>query len=124
MRDAPSAPIIDNLFGISWLSVDLSIVLMTVITSIVVLLIGICGSVKLQMEPAGVQNVKEWAIQFVKGLVTATMDKNTGRAVLPLGLRLIMFMLVSALLGMVTALSIGGHDLRTGPTADVAMTLT
>src|SRR5690625_5605850 len=112
MRDAPSAPIIDNLFGISWLSVDLSIVLMTVITSIVVLLIGIWGSRKLQMKPTGVQNFMEWVVEFVKGLVTDTMDWKTGRAFLPLGLTLIMFILVSNVLGMVTTISIGGQEWR------------
>ncbi|HLR59071.1 MAG TPA: F0F1 ATP synthase subunit A [Pseudogracilibacillus sp.] len=124
MRDAPSAPIIDNLFGVSWLSIDLSIVLMTVITSIVVLLIGVWGSRKLQMKPTGVQNFMEWVVEFVKGLVTDTMDWKTGRAFLPLGLTLIMFILVSNVLGMVTSISIGGQEWWTAPTADAGMTLT
>ena len=124
MRDAPSAPIIDNLFGISWLSVDLSVVLMTVVTSIVVLLIGIWGSRKLQMKPTGVQNFMEWVVEFVKGLVTDTMDWKTGRAFLPLGLTLIMFILVSNVLGMVTTISIGGQEWWSVPTADAGMTLT
>src|SRR5690625_7577424 len=116
MRDAPSAPIIDNLFGISWLSVDLSIVLMTVITSIVVLLIGIWGSRKLQMKPTGVQNFMEWVVEFVKGLVTDTMDWKTGRAFLPLGLTLIMFILVSSVLCMVTTISIVRQEWSTART--------
>src|SRR5699024_4927486 len=124
MRDAPSAPIIDNLFGISWLSVDLSIVLMTVITSIVVLLIGIWCSRKLQMKPTGAQAFMEWVVELVKGLVTATMAWKTGRAFLLLGLTLIMFILVSNVLGMVTTISIGGQEWWTAPTADAGMTLT
>lgn len=124
MRDAPSAPIIDNLFGLSWLSVDLSIVLMIIITSIVVILIAGLGSRKLQMKPTGVQNIMEWVVEFVKGLVTDTMDWKTGRAFLPLGLTLIMFILVSNILGMITTISFGGQEWWTVPTSDAGITLT
>lgn len=124
MKDGPTAPIVENVFGISWLSFDLSIVMMVVITSIVVLLIAIWGSRNLQMKPTGVQNFMEWVVEFVKGLVTDTMDWKTGRAFLPLGLTLIMFILVSNVLGMVTTVIINDKQWWTAPTADAGITLT
>ncbi len=124
MKDGPTAPIVENVFGISWLSFDLSIVMMVIITSIVVLLIAIWGSRNLQMKPTGVQNFMEWVVEFVKGLVTDTMDWKTGRAFLPLGLTLIMFILVSNVLGMVTTVIINDKQWWTAPTADAGITLT
>ncbi len=117
------APIIDNVFGISWLSVDLANVLMIAITSAVVFIICVLASRKLQMKPKGAQNVMEWAVDFVKGLITDTMDWKTGRLFLPLGLTLISFILVSNILGMVTVVIIGDTSWWKSPTADAGITL-
>lgn len=124
MKDAPTAPIVENVFGISWLSFDLSIVMMVIITSIVVVLIAVWGSRNLQMKPTGAQNFMEWVVEFVKGLVTDTMDWKTGRAFLPLGLTLIMFILVSNVLGMITVITIGDKAWWKSPTSDAGITLT
>lgn len=118
-----NAPIIENLFGVSWLSVDLSLVLMLFITSVVVIIIAVWGSRKLQMKPTGAQNFMEWVVDFVKGLVTDTMDWRTGKLFLPLGLTLIMFVLVSNLLGMVTVIVVGDVSWWKSPTSDAGVTL-
>jgi len=118
------APIVENLFGISWLSVDLANVLMIALSSIIVFVICVLASRNLQMKPTGAQNVMEWAVDFVKGLITDTMDWKTGRTFLPLGLTLISFILVSNILGMVTVVIIGDTSWWKSPTADAGITLT
>lgn len=118
------APIIENVFGVSWLSVDLSLILMLFLTSVIVIIIAVWGSRKLQMKPTGAQNFMEWVVEFVKGLVTDTMDWKTGRLFLPLGLTLILFILVGNVLGMVTVVTIGDVAWWKSPTSDAGVTLT
>lgn len=120
----PKAPIIDNLFGISWLSIDLANVLMIALASTIVFVICVLASRNLQMKPKGAQNVMEWTIDFVKGLITDTMDWKTGKVFLPLGLTLIFFIIVSNVLGMVTVVIIGDISWWKSPTADAGVTLT
>src|SRR5690625_5070152 len=93
-----SSPVIENLFGISWLSVNLANVLMIVITFTIVLVLSILGARKLQMKPTGVQNVMEWILDFVKGIINDTMDWKTGKTFLPLAITLFTFILVGNLL--------------------------
>src|SRR5690625_3480907 len=118
------SPIKENIFGISWLSVDLSLVLMLFLTSVIVIIIAVWGSRKLQMKPTGAQNFMEWVVDFVKGIVTDTMDWKTGRLFLPLGLTLILFILVGNVIGMVTVITIGDMSWWKSPTSDAGVTLT
>lgn len=115
--------ILENVFGISWLSFDLSTILMMAIASIIVFVLCVLGAKSLQMRPTGAQNVMEWIVDFVKGLIGNTMDWKTGKMYLPLGLTLLTYILISNILGVITVVSFDGLVWWTSPTADPAATL-
>ncbi|MFD1362029.1 F0F1 ATP synthase subunit A [Lentibacillus salinarum] len=118
------APIVHDVFGISWLDFNLSNVMMIAISSLIVFVICVLGARKLQMKPTGAQNFMEWVLDFIKGMISDTMDWKTGKVFLPLGLTLISYILVSNMLGVMT-LMVFGHELWwKSPTADAGVTLT
>lgn len=118
------APIIENVFGIPWLSVDLANILMITLTGIIVFVIAVIGSRNLQMKPTGFQNFMEWIIDFVKGLINDAMDWKTGRMFLPLGLTIIFFIFISNVLGMAASVIINDVSWWKSPTSDAGITLT
>lgn len=118
------APIIENIFGIPWLSVNLSNVLMIIVTATIVFILSVLGARHLQMKPTGAQNVMEWILDFVKGIVNDTMDWETGRRFLPLAITLFTFILIGNLLGVITTIIYNGEVWWTSPTADPGVTLT
>lgn len=118
-----TAPLVENVFGISWLDFNMSNVLMITIASVIVLVLCLLGSRSLQMKPTGKQNFMEWIIDFVESIINDTMDWKTGKLFLPLGLTLITYILVSNLMG-VAFLAVFGHDLWwKSPTSDPGVTL-
>src|SRR5690625_1743566 len=124
MMDTKS-PVIENLFGISWLSVNLSNILMLTITSVILIIFGFFVGRNLQMKPTGFQNFMEWVVDFVRGLISDTMDWKTGRLFLPLGLTLIMFIFTSNLIGSVFTLTTKDNVAWWGsPTSDAGVALT
>src|SRR5690606_38631773 len=118
------APIIENVFGISWLSFNLSNVLMIIITSAIVLVLSVLGARNLQMKPKGAQNVMEFLLDFVRGMINDTMGWKTGRLFLPLALTLFSYILVGNMLGVVTNGVWNGDVWWKSPTADAGITLT
>lgn len=118
------SPIIENLFGISWLSVNLANVLMIALSSAIVFIVCMLASRRLQMKPTGAQNAMEWVVDFVKGMINDTMDWKTGKVFLPFGLTLITYILVSNVLGMVTNVVIWDVAWWSSPTSDATLTLT
>ncbi|GGJ91908.1 ATP synthase subunit a [Lentibacillus kapialis] len=118
------APIAENVFGISWLDFNISNVLMIAITSLIVFVLCVLGSRKLQMKPSGAQNFMEWVLDFVKGMISDTMDWKTGKIFLPFALTLITYILVSNLLGVVTLGVFGDELWWKSPTSDAGITLT
>ncbi|MEC5424467.1 F0F1 ATP synthase subunit A [Virgibacillus sp. C22-A2] len=118
------APIVEDVFGISWLDFNLSNVLMIAITSLIVFVLCVLGARKLQMKPTGAQNFMEWILEFIKGIINDTMDWRTGKVFLPLALTLFTYILVGNMLGVMTN-GVFGHDLWwKSPTADPGITLT
>jgi len=87
--------------SLPWLQFNLSSVLMTIITSIVVLVIAIVGTRKLTAGvPTGAQNVLEWIVDFVYGIIGSTMDKKRGANFIYLAITLILFIFVANMLGL------------------------
>ena len=119
-----TAPIVENLFGISWLSFDLSNILMMALATAITFFACMLASRNLKMKPTGAQNFMEWVVDFVKGLISDTMDWRTGRMFLPLGLTLITYILVNNVLGMVTVIVVGDVSWWKSPTSDAGITLT
>lgn len=118
-----TGPIVENVFGIPWLSFDIANVIMIALISILVFVGCVLASRRLQLKPTGAQNVMEWAVDFVKGIISDTMDWRTGRVFLPLGLTLITYILVSNLIGVVTNIVVGDVSWWKAPTADAGITL-
>ncbi|WP_042143867.1 F0F1 ATP synthase subunit A [Paucisalibacillus sp. EB02] len=118
------APIVHDVFGISWLDFNLSNVFMIIVTSLIVFVLSVLGARKLQMKPTGAQNVMEWILDFVKGIVNDTMDWKTGKLFLPLALTLFTYILVGNMLGVITNGVYNGDVWWKSPTADPGITLT
>ncbi|TMN21997.1 F0F1 ATP synthase subunit A [Lentibacillus cibarius] len=117
-------PIAHDVFGISWLDFNLSVVVMSGISTLIVFVLCVLATRKLQMKPSGIQNFMEWVVDFVKGMISDTMDWKTGKVFLPLGLTLITYILVSNLLGVMTLITFGDELWWKSPTADPGLTLT
>lgn len=97
---------------------------MITVTSLIVFILSVLGARKLQMKPTGAQNVMEWILDFVKGIVNDTMNWKTGKLFLPLALTLFSYILVGNMLGVITN---GVYDHNVwwkSPTADPGITLT
>ncbi|TCS83409.1 F0F1 ATP synthase subunit A [Tepidibacillus fermentans] len=87
--------------ALPWLRFNLSTSLMTIVTFIIVLVIAIAGTRKLTSGvPKGFQNVLEWVVDFVYGIIGSTMDLKKGAGFIYLGLTLILFIFIGNLLGL------------------------
>ena len=119
-----TAPIVEDVFGISWFDVNLANVFMLAVVSIIVFVVVVWATRNLQMKPTGKQNVIEWVVEFVRGVISEAMDWRVGKLFLPLTLTLGLFILVGNIAGIVT-IGIVGTDLWwKAPTADATITLT
>ncbi|WP_411954075.1 F0F1 ATP synthase subunit A [Alkalibacillus sp. S2W] len=118
------SPTIDNVFGIGWLDFNLSNIIMTFVASLIVFIIAVIGSRNLQRKPTGFQNFMEWIVDFVKGMISSTMDWKTGRRFLPLGLTLLMYIFIANILGIMFMVVYDGELWWKSPTADPGVTLT
>lgn len=98
---------------IEWhgLNIDLSVILMLVVSCLVVFLLAFIATRNLSVEnPGKLQSFMEWVVDFVKGLISSTMDMKKGRPFLSLGLTLIMFIFVSNMLGLPFSIVTEYHD--------------
>ncbi|WP_102026429.1 F0F1 ATP synthase subunit A [Salirhabdus sp. Marseille-P4669] len=118
------APLLEDVFGLSWLDFNLSNVLMMVIASAIVFILAVVASRNLQRKPKGLQNFMEWVIDFVKGIIGGNMDWKTGKQFLPLGLTLLMYIFVANILGVITMITINHELWWKSPTSDPGITLT
>ncbi|MEQ6377000.1 F0F1 ATP synthase subunit A [Bacillaceae bacterium S4-13-58] len=113
-----------ELFGIPWLTVNLSNILMITVSSVLVFILALSFTRTLERKPRGLQNFMEWVVDFVKGIIDSTMDWKTGGRFLILGLTLLMYIFVSNMLGLPFAV-VFDHELWwKSPTADATITLT
>lgn len=117
------APIVEDVLGISWLDFNLSNVMMIAIVSLILIIFCTWASRNLQMKPKGMQNFMEWIVDFVKGIISDAMDWKTGKQFLPLGLTLILYILLSNLMGIVFLGFVGDNLWFKSPTADAGITL-
>src|SRR5699024_6327733 len=89
-----TAPIVEDVYGISWFDVSSANVFMLAVVSIIVFVVVVWATRNLQMKPTGKQNVIEWVVEFVRGVISETMDWRVGKLFLPLTLTLALFILV------------------------------
>lgn len=117
-------PMWNDAFGISWLDFNLSNIAMMLVASTIVFIVATLAARNLQRKPTGLQNFMEWLIDFVKGIIDSTMDWNTGKRFLPLGLTLIFYIFVANMLGVITIVSFDHYLWWKSPTSDPSITLT
>lgn len=103
---------------------NLSNVLMLLVSAVIVLIIAVVSTRKLEMKPTGMQNFIEWVMDFVKGIIKSNMDWKTGGNFHLLGITLLMFVFVSNMLGLPFAIVIGDELWWKSPTADPVVTMT
>jgi len=104
------APVID-LFGISWLQVDLASILAILVTAVIVFVLAFAGTRRLSVEnPGKLQNFLEWIVEFVRNLIASTMDMERGKKFVMLGITLIMFIFVGNMLGLPLYLVTEHHE--------------
>ncbi|WP_062108467.1 F0F1 ATP synthase subunit A [Bacillus niameyensis] len=106
------------------LTFNLSNVLMITVTAVIVILIAVIGTRRLEMKPTGMQNFMEWIMDFVKGIINSNMDWRTGGNFHLLGITLLMFIFVANILGLPFAMEFNGELWWKSPTADATVTLT
>jgi F-type H+-transporting ATPase subunit a len=93
------------------LNIELSTFLMIIVTCIVVFVIARLGVRNLSLEnPSKMQGFMEWVVDFVRGIVSSTMDMKVGKAFVSLGLTLIMFIFVGNMLGLPFAITTKHYD--------------
>ena len=119
-----TAPIVEDVFGISWLDFNLANVFMLAVVSILVFIVVVWATRNLQMKPTGKQNFMEWIVEFVRGVISDTMDWKTGKVFMPLILTLAFFILFGNIAGIVTIGVVGTDLWWKAPTADATITLT
>ncbi|MFC5589167.1 F0F1 ATP synthase subunit A [Sporosarcina soli] len=110
-----------NLFGIVF---NASNILMLFVTCLIVFLIAVSATRRMQMKPTGMQNFMEWVMDFVKGIIKNNMDWKTGGRFHILGITLLMFVFVANVLGLPFAIYWDGYLWWKSPTADPTVTLT
>lgn len=87
--------------SLSWLQFNLSTVLMIVVTSLIVFLLAFFATRNLtEGVPTGIQNVFEWIVDFVYGIVGSTINAKKSAKYIFLGLTLILFIWVGNILGL------------------------
>ena len=97
---------------------------MITIASVIVFILAVAGTRTLAMQPTGIQNFVEWIMDFIKGIISSTMDWKTGGRFLTLGMTLLMYIFVANMLGLPFAIIVDQQLWWKSPTADPAITLT
>lgn len=106
---------------------DLSAILMILVTCLIVVTLALVSVRNLSVEnPGKIQNLMEWLIEFVRSIISSTMDMKKGKAFMSLGLTIIMFIFVGNMLGLpfsiVTKhehpLTVFGHEVVSQHTLD------
>ena len=104
-------------------NLDLTVVLTTVVTCLLVLIITIWASRQRSLVPRGLQNVMEMIIEFTRGMVRSNLDSKTSERFYGFAFTLFLFIFIANQLGLIFNLVVaqhGGHHyaLWKSPTAD------
>ncbi|MDR0266705.1 F0F1 ATP synthase subunit A [Paenibacillus sp.] len=90
---------------------DLSIVLMLIVTCLIVFIVAKMATRNLSVEnPGKMQNFMEWAVEFVRNIISSTMSMEKGKHFVGLGLTMIMFIFVGNMLGLPFSIVTDYHD--------------
>lgn len=114
------------MIDIGGITFDGTVCLMTILTCVIVFCIVYFCSRNLQLKPKGKQNVLEFLVDFVRGIVSDNIPSKEVNDYHLLGFTFFMFVLVSNLLGLMTKVTLFPSDISLwkSPTADPLVTLT
>lgn len=104
---------------------DGTVCIMVLLTCLIVFLIAFLGTRHLQLKPKGKQNVVEYIVDFVRGILSDNVPKEEVGNLHLLSFTLILFIFVANIIGLIT--KIVTPDEMTywkSPTADPLVTLT
>lgn len=95
------SPVIElSLFGLPF-NLDLSALLMVVVTSAIVFIFAKVAVRNLSVEnPGKLQNFMEWLVDFVRNIIGGVMEEKQGRRFISLGLTIMLFIFVANMLGL------------------------
>ena len=93
------------------LNIDLSTWIMIIVSSAIVFLLARLSVRNLSVDnPSRLQNMMEWVVEFVQGIVASAMPLKQGKPYITLALTLILFIFVSNLLGLPFAIVTEHHE--------------
>ncbi|MFC4077360.1 F0F1 ATP synthase subunit A [Salinithrix halophila] len=91
------------------LTFDVSVMIGTVVTSILVLLLTILATRNVQMRPGGLQNLVEMILDFVRGILNISFDQKTAEKYLGFTLTLFLFIFIANQLGVMLMVTTEVH---------------
>ena len=97
------------------ITINMQTMYMTWISMIIVILLFVFASKNAKLIPSGVQNVMEFFVDFIEGLVSGSLGEKGRKAMLSFFISLFMFIFISNELGMLP--QVGVH--WTSPTNDI-----
>lgn len=113
-----------QIFGMTF---DLSIILTSTISALIVLIfVYICTRYITEKKPGKLQNLMEWIIDFVENIMINSIGSKENFFILSAGVGLILYLFVANILGIPFSI-IAGEEHATwwkSPTADAHVTLT
>jgi len=83
------------------LKIDIASLLTLLVSCVIVFVFARLSVRKLSVtNPSKMQNLMEWVVEFIQGMVASTQDLKTGKKYTSLAMTLILFILVGNLLGL------------------------
>ncbi len=102
---------------------DLSIIISVIVTCIIILLFSYITTRKLSVKPGKAQLAIEYIADFVKNMISSSMDWKVGEQFYLLGFTLFLFIWVANIVGLILVINIGGFSYFKSPTASPVVTL-
>lgn len=113
------------IFQIGPLYFDGTVLVMTLLTCLIAFSLVFWASRNMQLKPKGKQNVLEYLVDFVGGIIKDNLPANELTNFHLIGFVLFVFLLVANNLGLVTHIVVGEEvSLWKSPTADPVVTMT
>ncbi|SDO07756.1 F0F1 ATP synthase subunit A [Alkalicoccus daliensis] len=113
-----------DLFGIPWMTVNIPNLLLITAAMAIVFFVCFFMARKIEMYPTGAQNALEYLVQFIKNVISSTMDWERGKNFLMLGITLILYIFVANMMGVPFELATAEHYVWwNSPTSNPVLTL-
>lgn len=112
------------MFSFAGLTFDWSVIISTTVAMVIVFVLAVWMSRRLELKPKGKQNVLEWIIDFTNGIVDQQAPNSTGRGMKFYIFSLFMFIFVANQLGVAFNVNVGGVTYLRSATANPLVTMT